>query len=601
MWSKPSAANDVTFSNLSYGKYTFKVIIVDNLGKTISKEACYSFFIQKPFYLNWWFIISVIVFAYLIINFLFSKNSSYNKDFVKNYSKIETTNEQYGLFFLFLGLGLILIEVITELTNIRFRSTAQINFAVGAAGILIYLLSRKYKIIHNNLSKLFMLFFILYAISSAFRVVKYPDNIASSLEFVFMFTLSYNVFKTIRIYWFFVFCVFGTIFILFTTHSIPKYQAVVIFNICFLVALLNHVRHITNLNSQDKFLFADNIINKGTSLVLAVNKKGEVVYCSETIKEILGYDQKEVLGFSYWLLTADPEFTTENYKPSEKLYVRKLKSKDGSYKYIQWKDSVYSEDLYVGVGQDVTERILIENQYQNLIENASDVIYEMDKNGFFTYINNYTIQLLKYSAKEFYSNNFTEFIREDYKKVVVQFYRRIDKNTLNFPNFTLPIVTKDKNIIWLSQTVSVKRDDLGKVIGFSTIARDITQLKNIEVESKIRQEKLQLFNETLNTLVSTRYNENDSLKVIIQNILKLTTKGLNVERASLWENHQDRLSCISQYDKQTNKYSNDNHCIKSERPIYFEALNRKKIVISDDVYTNPDVIRFCRKQNTINA
>jgi PAS domain S-box-containing protein len=592
IWTKPSAKNEVVFSNLEYGKYDFKVIIVDNLGNPISKEAKYSFSIQKPFYLSWWFIIAVVACAYMIINFMFVKTSSYNKNFVKNYSNNQTSNEQYALYFIFLGLGLLIIEVVIEITGIRYRETLQLNLIVGTLLIIVYLLSRKFEFVHHNLSYIFSVFFIFYGISSVIKIINYPDSVASALEFVFMFSLSYNVFKSIKLYWFFVFCVFGTIFILYTTNSIPKNLTVIFFNICFLVALLNHVRHISNLNSKDKFLFADNIINKGTSLVLAVNKKGEVVYCSETVKEILGYNQKEVLGFSYWLLTDDSEFTTENYKPSEKLYIRKLKCKDGSFRYIQWKDAVYSDDLYVGIGQDVTERIQIENQYQNLIENASDVIYEMDKYGFFNYANNYTLNLLKYSIDELYSNLFTAFIRPDYKKEVEAFYKNIDKNTLNFPNFTLPIVSKDGNIIWLSQKVSVKRSDLGKVIGFSVIARDITQLKNIEVESKIRQEKLQLFNETLNILVSTRYNENDSLRVIIQNILKLTTKGLNVERASLWENHPDKLVCISQYDKKTNKYTNDNICIKADRPIYFDALNTKKIVVSDDVYTNPDVQEF---------
>ena len=591
-WSKPSKQNQITFSNINSGSYTFKVKIVDNLGKQISDVASFNFSVKPPFYLTWWFILSTIILLFTIINVIFNKTSSYNKDFVKNYSEIETSNEQYSLYFLFLGISLPIIELLIELGGVRQTDTLQLNLIVGALLILVYLLSRKFKIVFNNLNIIFIISYSLYGITTILKVINYPTSVDSILEFVFMFILGYNVFKTLKAYWLFVFVVFGLVISLYTANYIPKSVMITFMNICFLVAILNHVRHISNLNSKDKFLFADDIINKGTSLVLAVNRGGEVVYCSQTIKQILGFDASEVMGFSYWLLTDDSEFTTENYKPSNSLYVRKLKCKDGSYRHIQWKDSKYSDDLFVGVGQDVTERVQIENQYKNLIQNASDVIYELDKYGFFVFVNNFTAQMLDYTFEDFYNKHFTEFIREDFRDSVSEFYSNYDKNNSNFPPLIFPILTKDGRNIWLSQIVTVKKDDLGNVVGFSSIARDITQLKDNEEENINRQEKLQKYNETLNKLVSTSYNENDSLITILQNILKSTSKALNISRVSYWENLPDLLNCVTEYDNDKNEYTSDNHCLKIERPIYFKAINSKKILISNDVFKNPDLQEF---------
>ncbi|WP_395076096.1 PAS domain S-box protein [Flavobacterium sp.] len=591
-WSKPSKQNQVTFSNINYGNYTFKVKIVDNLGKQISQVAFYNFSVKTPFYFTWWFILSTIILLFTIINIIFNKTSSYNKDFVKNYSEIETSNEQFSLYFLFLGISLPFIELLIELGGVRQTDTLQLNLVVGALLILVYLLSRKFKIIFNNLNIIFIIAYAIYGVTTILKIIYYPTSLDSILEFVFMFILGYNLFKTLKAYWLFVFLIFGLVISLYTTNCISKTIMITFVNICFLVAILNHVRHISNLNSKDKFLFADDIINKGTSLVLAVNKAGEVVYCSQTIKQILGFNPSEVMGFSYWLLTDDSEFTTENYKPSNTLYIRKLKCKDGSYRHIQWKDSKYSDDLYVGVGQDVTERVQIENQYKNLIQNASDVIYELDKYGFFVFVNNFAAQMLDYKIEDFYHNHFTEFVREDFRETVSEFYFNFDKNNSNFPPLIFPILTKDGRNIWLSQIVTVKKDDLGNIIGFSAIARDITQLKDNEEESKKRQEKLQKYNETLNKLVSTSYNENDSLLKILQNILKLTAKALNINRVSYWENLPDLLNCVTEYDSEKNQYTSDNHCLKIERPIYFKAINSKKILISNDVFKNPDLQEF---------
>ena len=140
-------------------------------------------------------------------------------------------------------------------------------------------------------------------------------------------------------------------------------------------------------------IFANEIVNKGNTLTIATNKKGELLFCSDQITEFLGYTKEEVMGFGFWNLTEDPDFIGEAYHENyidNKFHIRKVKCKNGDYKFIQWKDRKFSENLIIGIGQDVTEQMHVQNQYKNLIENANDIIYETNLKGNYIFINKHT-------------------------------------------------------------------------------------------------------------------------------------------------------------------------------------------------------------------
>lgn len=58
-WSNPTEATFATYSNLSSGKYTFKVIAGDALGNWNKEPVSFSFEILPPFWTRWWFILLV--------------------------------------------------------------------------------------------------------------------------------------------------------------------------------------------------------------------------------------------------------------------------------------------------------------------------------------------------------------------------------------------------------------------------------------------------------------------------------------------------------------------------------------------------------------
>ena len=587
-WSKPTPLNEVTYSNLSYGNYNFQVKIVDNNNSQISNIASYTFSIKKPFYLNWWFVLTFAAILFCIISIIFNKTASYNKNFVKNYSEIQTSKEQYRLFFLFLGITIPLVELIVEITGVRSRNTLELNLIVGFTLICIYLLSFRNYYIKKYLSSIFFVLYFFYATTSVMRIINNPENISSSIEFVVLFFLAYNVFTNVRVYWFFVFMVFATLIILSINNFISRELCVILLNFCLLVGIINHVKHISNLNSKDKFLFADNIVNKGTSLVIAVNLLGEVIYCSDTIIDILGFSADEVKGLNYWKLTNDTEFKGKNYTVSESLYIRKLKCKDGSYKFIQWKDSQYSDTILVGVGQDVSEQIEVQNRYQKLIQTANDLIFEIDGKGFFTFTNHFTQELMGYSNDEVLGKHFSKFIHKDYAEDVLSFYNQNRIKKFDIPSVDFPVLTKSGKIIWLSQKVSVSRNEKGEITGFSGIARDITVLKNLDLNNKIREEKNKLYTETINKLVNKRYTKQDSFLEIIDGIMETAATGSKINKVSFWEYNPEKITCVSRYILDNKTFEHGEICTAVDYPMYFKNFITNKIVVKTDLSINSE-------------
>ncbi|HEX9152525.1 MAG TPA: PAS domain S-box protein, partial [Flavobacterium sp.] len=371
--------------------------------------------------------------------------------------------------------------------------------------------------------------------------------------------------------------------------------AVMVFNYALIITVINYVRHMYLLNIKDKFSFTNEIVNKGNSLSVASNKKGEIIFCSENISQILGYTSKEVMGLEFWKLTEDQEFIGEKHHENyadENLYTRKLKCKNGEYKYIQWKDKKFLDDLFIGIGQDITNEIQIQNQYKNLVQTATDIIFEVDADGNFTFVNDFTIKILGYSEDEILTRNYSEFIRTDYSNEMLRFYQNLEENEFNFPTIEIPLLKKNGELVWISQKVIIRRNDSSKIIGYSGIARDITILKNIETENGIRQKKNEEYNKIIKQLSTTNFSYFKKFEISIKLILETASKSSKCNRVSFWKYTEDKIQCENLYLLDTNEFAGGNILEQKTFPIYFESIKNKKQIVAPDVFDKWEISEF---------
>jgi PAS domain S-box-containing protein len=67
--------------------------------------------------------------------------------------------------------------------------------------------------------------------------------------------------------------------------------------------------------------------------------------------------------------------------------------------------------LIIGIGQEVTEHIKAQKRYENLVESAYDLIYELNKEGNFTFINKNSEIITGYALEELFSIKFSQLIQ----------------------------------------------------------------------------------------------------------------------------------------------------------------------------------------------
>jgi PAS domain S-box-containing protein len=222
-------------------------------------------------------------------------------------------------------------------------------------------------------------------------------------------------------------------------------------------------------------------------------------------------------------------------------------------------------------------------QYEYLIQNAVDIIFETDAYGKFTFVNDFTIQHLGYSMEEIIGKQFTDFIQEDHKERLKLFYQDLMQRENDFPSLEFPIIRKDGSQIWGSQKVIVHRNSHGNPIGYSGIVRDITVLKNLENSEKIRLTKIERFNKTINFLSTSNFSHFENFSDVLYLILKQTAIATQTDIVSYWKYQNHLLSGQTRYHLGTDEIQLKNVDANHLPQVDLEFLKKEKTIIISDL------------------
>ena len=122
---------------------------------------------------------------------------------------------------------------------------------------------------------------------------------------------------------------------------------------------------------------------------------------------------------------------------------------------------------------------LSEERYRSVVESASDIIYQTDSQGNFTFYNQAALTILGYRETDVLGTSYLTLIHPDQRAAAAAFYGRQFIRRKPETYYEFRCLTSSGKERWLGQTVRLLLSD-GKPSGFQAIARDITERKLLE-------------------------------------------------------------------------------------------------------------------------
>ncbi len=150
----------------------------------------------------------------------------------------------------------------------------------------------------------------------------------------------------------------------------------------------------------------------------------------------------------------------------------------------------------VSVVHDITEHKRLEEslkesqkQYRNLVEGTSDLVTRVNADGYLLFVNHAAQEIYGLAPKDCIGRLAFDLIHPEDRestKAAFQSWLNSDIEIFSHDNRMIDIHGRIRHLTW---SIRPERDDRGKIIGFASMARDITERKNMEEEKTKLEEQ----------------------------------------------------------------------------------------------------------------
>lgn len=238
-----------------------------------------------------------------------------------------------------------------------------------------------------------------------------------------------------------------------------------------------------------------------------IDAQGIVLYEGPTLESHLGYDSGEMLGknSSEFLHPEDQALSQEVMRKllesPGKVFSAEVRylHKDGSWRWLEVKaKNLLDEPVIRGIvvnSQDITPRKEArealrqsEERYRAIVEDQTELVTRFLPDGTFTFGNETLCRFIGKSQDELVGINFYPFLPNEEKGVVRKNLAALGRdNPISTHEYR--VFMPDGQVIWHQWTTRAIFDNLGRIIEFQAVGRDITQRKRAE-EALRESEKL---------------------------------------------------------------------------------------------------------------
>lgn len=278
------------------------------------------------------------------------------------------------------------------------------------------------------------------------------------------------------------------------------------------------------------------LINLSYEPIFVWNIQGQIIEWNKGCEQLYGYDRASALGQdSHNLLkthfpVSKTEFEETIRRDRQWSGILRHETREGAEVWVESRQQVIESEgreLVLETNRDITKQIQAEESGLRLaaiVASSNDAIIGKTLGGIITSWNAGATRIFGYTAEEMIGRSVTTLIppeRPDEEPAIIERLKRGEV----VDHYETVRVRKDGTRIDISLTISPIRNSLGKIIGASKVARDVTESKRSE--QKLREsERLQRLLAQIGEQAARTTDINELMKSITSEV----AAELNVSR-----------------------------------------------------------------------
>jgi diguanylate cyclase (GGDEF)-like protein/PAS domain S-box-containing protein len=231
-----------------------------------------------------------------------------------------------------------------------------------------------------------------------------------------------------------------------------------------------------------------------------VDLAGNYTFVNDAFCRSVAYTVEELIGMNFKVTNASDD-VERIYKAFKQVYLTGQPTKAITFKFVRKDGSSGVGELvalpmrnekgeivgFRGVSHDVSERVRMEEalrrseeKYRTILEEIEEGYYEINRAGNITFVNKAACRQFGRSEEELMGMNYREYVPKEDIKSVYKAWNKVYKTGEPLQSYPFVTVRKDGTQIFLENSVSPLRNKEGKIIGFRSVSRDVTEHKQYE-------------------------------------------------------------------------------------------------------------------------
>ncbi len=196
-----------------------------------------------------------------------------------------------------------------------------------------------------------------------------------------------------------------------------------------------------------------------------------------------------------------------------------------------------------------------EEKYRSILENIEESYFEVDLKGNFTFFNDALCDLQGIPRNELLGLNFKNLVDEENRNKIFQVYKNVYETEIPKSNFQFQFLKKNGERVICESSIYLRYDSNRNKIGFSGLARDITDKFRLEQKIKESEKKYRnIIENTKDVIVITGLD--GKFRFVSPQFSELLGKEVNLETKLFQGIHPDDIQRLKKsFSKAVNEKS----------------------------------------------